>query len=152
MKIAIFLLFVGFLLGFLIDPLGRKTRYLLGEKIFKSPSRNSDNRNLTDNDRYVILKQFSEGNYSLIETWDMLKGMACNLAVSNIFLIFISLYKAFTNHSNYSEWVFFSFLAIIFSLSSLYQSHTFEKYSVLDMNAAIKMLNLEEKAEKLTVQ
>ena len=151
LKNGILLLFVGYFIGFCIDPIGKELRYKITHRIWKTPSRSDDGRNLTDSDRYILLRQFSEGNYSLVETWDMLKGMASNFAVGTLYLIFVLIYKTYQNYPFMIwDWIRLIPFAILLTLLLLYQSHNLDKWSVNDINAAIKSLNLEEKAKRFS--
>lgn len=150
LKSGILLLFIGYFLGFCIDPIGRQLRYRIAEKIWETPERGSDGRDLNHSDRYVLIRQFSEGNYSLIETWDMLKGMACNFAVGTLCLIIILIFKIYQNYPNVVwEWLRLIPAALILTFLLLYQTRNFERWSVNDMNSTIKMLNLEERAKQI---
>ena len=89
LKNSILLLFLGYFLGFCIDPIGKFIRKNIANKIWKTPSLTDDNKNLTVSDRYILLKEFSERSYYLVETWDMLKGMASNFVVGTSYLTFV---------------------------------------------------------------
>lgn len=149
LKSGILILFLGYFLGFSIDPIGKSLRYKVVDKIWKTPSANVDGKELTKSERYVLVQHFSPNVASMVETWDMLTGMACNFAIGVLYFIFVAIFKIFQCYPDVIwEWlrlVLFFALPITFLL--LYQSYNYQRWAVEDLNAAIKFLDLDNRSK-----
>lgn len=147
LKTGIIILFLGYFIGFSIDPIGKLLRYRIVDKVWKTPSGNVDGKGLTKSERYVLVQHFSPNVANMVETWDMLTGMACNFAVGVLYFIFVAVFKIFQCYPDVIwEWCrLILFLALPLSILLLYQSYNYQRWAVEDLNAAIKFLNLDKK-------
>jgi len=157
-KNGILILFLGYFLGFCIEPIGRFLRKKITTRFGKTPKLGDDTSGLSDSEKYVLIIHFSPANHSQIVTCNLLKGMASNFAVGTICLFLIPYFKIWQcfnfntccknvpviSDGSISDWIILPITAILITLLLLDWARHSEKDSVNNINAAIKMLNLKE--------
>lgn len=161
---GIFLLGIGYAVGFAITPLGRrlyqwfsKQKWLFGnlDKWLNGNLRpyapNETGKFISD--KFVPLRELSPNNFRYIESWHVYSLMAHNMAVAGLVALSMALYKIFFCHPpNPDFWwkavAAISALIILF----LYSAAKFNIWAQNDLNAAIVALKLEKRAELLAEQ
>lgn len=140
------LLVLGYLMGFSLTPIGRALYKSLGYRLWDHDFNNFDG--LTVSEKYALIRELTPSNFKYIETWNVLCAMAHNLAIACLFVIVNASIKLFWADSPIlwiglilgSAGLFFLFLN---------RAVVFDNWAAIDINASVKMLELQKQAAKL---
>ncbi len=145
---AIILLLLGYIIGFAIYPIGRKIYKSWGFKLW--PKKIHNDVDLSISDKYILIRELSPNNFKYVETWNIFCSMAHNLAVACMVVFVIVIIKViFIYPGNLLFWIFFCAGMILLFFLFLHRAVVFSIWAADDLNAAIRKLNLLERAEKL---
>ena len=98
--------------------------------------------------KWVLLREFSQANYNLVNRWDALKGMAQNLIGTLLILSIVCVIKYFiTSMVGFRLGLFISIITIMLCILLFYQTRKYTYYTALDLNKTIEVLRLEEESE-----
>lgn len=146
---GIFLLIIGYVIGFAIHPIGRFLYKNLGFFIWKEKILNDINVFISD--KYVMIREFSPNNFKYVETWNMFCAMSHNLAVASLVAFGVSIIKLFSKQvSNTQFWITFSILTFLFFFIFLNRAVRFSIWAAHDLNSATTRLKLLERSEIIT--
>lgn len=137
---------VSYIIGFALDVL----KYLLlGKLIARHNSYdNFKEKELSNSEKQVLVREFSPSNFKYIETWYMLKGMCYNLAVAFIFLGVASIIKGTFNFNyNIWQWILLLVASITFTYLLILRAKVYAKWSAKDLDRTVSTLKLKEKVE-----
>jgi len=140
---VVLLFIVAYVIGFSINLIGGILLKYIGLKIWPMP-KISNKSGMRRSEKYVLVREYSPNNLKYIESWNVLKGMASNLALSTIFIFGIGIFKCFDNSSSFGFWIFISCLSFFIACSSLRQSVKFMTWSEIDLENSVNCLNLKK--------
>ena len=141
---AVLIVIIGYLVGFAVNPIGRLLYKKVGFRIWKPSFQ--DLPNLSISDKYTLIRELAPNNFKYIETWNMMTGMAHNLALCCLVALFILITRAiFIPIVDVSLWtmLFLSFIALFFLF--LQRAIVFYEWAASDINSTIIRLDLEKK-------
>ncbi len=145
---GILLLLVGYVIGFAIYPLGRFMYKKVKARFWGDvPYQNVD---LFIADKYVLIRELSPNNFKYVETWNRYCAMAHNLSTAALFIaLFATVKVIWLNPGNLFFWIIFIIgIWLLFGLL-LRRAVIFSIWATDDINAAIRCLNLLERAKEL---
>lgn len=135
------LIFISYVIGFAISPIGKFLYQKIGFKIW--PLKIEDNSNLSISDKFVLIREYSPNNFKYVESWNMFCTLAHNLAISSIVLIVICLIRdiSFDNLGNLTS---ISIIAAGLALFFIFinRAVVFRKWALNDLNTAVDRLEL----------
>ncbi|HMU05745.1 MAG TPA: hypothetical protein PJ990_19060 [Saprospiraceae bacterium] len=131
--VVIFLFYiVSYVIGFIISIFGqvifnlyKKFKFLFLKQNIK-PNKNP---NLTNSEKYSILRKSNDSSYFYIEKWNIMKDFSSSLSISIIFICILFWDKL--------EWegILFFFLITIILIETAY---TFYRWKVIDLDNSVK--------------
>lgn len=143
---GIFILLISLVIGFAVNPIGRALYRSLGFKLFNHSFTNLPGLSISE--KYTLIRQFSPENFKYVEIWNMMGTMAHNLAFAALLIVANSLIKAFWIHpANMGFWLLIAFAALVLLFLFLARAVKYFVWAADDINAAIRKLHLEERAE-----
>ncbi len=138
---AAFLVFISYVIGFAITPIGKFLYTKLGYRIW--PLRADQGRSdLTVSEKFVLVRQFSSNNFKYIETWNMFCNLAHNLAFSALLLIGACLYRIIAMESQAGVFLIMAVVAMAFFFLFLNRAVVFRTWALNDLNATVDRLEL----------
>ena len=145
---AIFIVIIGYVLGFAITPIGRYLYRTLGFRLFDGHFK--DIEGLTISDKYVLLREFSQNNFKYVESWNVWCIMAHNLALASAFIAINSMLKAvFFQTNNIVFWAAMAITFVILFFLFIHRAVRFAVWAANDINSSIKMLHLQNRSTQL---
>jgi hypothetical protein len=145
---GVFLLIVGYIVGFAVTPIGRFLYKSLGFKLFDESFK--DVKDLSISDKYVLLRELSPNNFKYVETWNMWCTMSHNLAISALLFVLNSMIKiAFYETNNVLFWAILALSFLLLFFLFLYRAVRFSVWAATDINSSITQLHLKARADKL---
>lgn len=157
---AAVLLAAGYVLGFVLTPLGRKMyRKFQKGGIFKKMNAwlegglekvqydfdddTQPDKKMPISEKYVLVREYSPLNFRHIESWHVYSLMSHNMAMANIAVcLFVVIRLAAYRPDHPWLWIFVLSGALIFFLLFLYSAAKFNIWSMNEQNAAIQALQL----------
>lgn len=144
---GVFMLVASYITGFAINPLGRALYRSLGFRLFKSQPHAANESGLFISNKFILIREFSPNNFRYVETWHMFSAMAHNLAIASLLMVLFSIGKiAFCDPPNASFWCASAALLSGFFFLFLHRAVKFNLWATDDLNAAIRALQLEDRA------
>lgn len=144
---GVFILVLGYIVGFAVTPIGRFLYKRLGFKIFREKFK--DVEGLSVSDKYVLVRELSPNNFKYIESWNMWCTMSHNLAVAAVLVFINSTIKLlFYKTENNVFWLLLTISFIILFFLFLYRAVKFSVWAASDINSAITILKLEVRGNK----
>ena len=139
---AALLVFVSYVIGFAISPLGKFIYQKIGFKLWPMKA-TIGNSELSISDKFVLVRQFSQNNFKYIESWNMFCALAHNLAISSLVLLFASIFRiTMIDNSNPIIFISLSVISIILFLLFLKRAVIFRIWAINDLNATVDRLEL----------
>jgi hypothetical protein len=138
---GIFLLAVGYVIGFAIYPLGRALYKSLGFKLWKKKMHHDIPIFISE--KYVLIREFSPANFKYVELWNMFCGMSHNLAIASLVLALCCFAKlALGDLAQAGPWWVLGLVAVGLTLIFTHRAVVFAIWAADDLNATIKKLDL----------
>lgn len=162
---AAVLLAAGYMLGFVITPLGRKLyRQFQRGKVFKKMNiwlegglekaiydfddDNQPEKKISISEKFILVREFSPINFRHIESWHVYSLMAHNMALANIIVVLFTIGRLIIGWpDNLWPWILIIFGAVLFVFLFLYSAAKFNIWSMNEQNAAIRTLQLKSRAQ-----
>lgn len=143
---AAFLVFISYVIGFAITPLGKFIYESLGFKIWPLKA-DLGTSNLTLSEKFVLVRQYSPNNFKYIETWNMFCNLAHSLAFAALLLIGACLYRLLATESQPGVFLALALAGMSLFFLFLNRAVVFRTWALNDLNATVDRLALPE-AEK----
>lgn len=148
---GVFLLIISYIVGFAVGPLGQWLHKNIGLKIFRYKFH--EDLRLFISDKFILIREFSPNNFRYVETWHMFSAMAYNLAIASLFVLIMSILKIWLqNPPNAIFWWCVALASIMFFFLFLYRAVKFNLWANDDLNAAIKILHMEDLSIQKTLK
>ena len=141
------LVFVAYLIGFTITPIGRYVFTKLGLKLFPVVYLDTTKTDLTISEKFSLVREHSPSNFRYIETWNMFSTLSYTLSIGFISLAFAAIYKMTLSNADITSLTLILTVSLIFSLLLLKRASVFKKWAADDMNGCINALYLIEKVK-----
>lgn len=141
------LVFIAYITGFTITPIGRYVFTKVGLKLFPVVYLDNTSAELTISEKFSLVREHSPTNFRYIETWNMFSTFSYSLSVGFIFLACASIYKMTQSNSDVLNMILVLIGSIIVTLILLKRSAVFKKWAADDMNGCINALYLIEKGK-----
>lgn len=133
----------SYLMGHANDTIG-SFLYKKFEKIFKKKPK-SKIQDLSNSEKYILLRQFSKINFTYVETWNMLKGMSSNLASASLIFALCCLIKSLMLYPVLdSTWIILGIISIVLAIIFLDRATIFRHWANQDLDNSISILDLRE--------
>ena len=143
---GIFLLIIGYIVGFGIHPIGRFMYIKLGFKIWKEKIKNDVPIFIAE--KYIMVREFSPRNFKYIETWNMFCAMSHNLAIASLFSFTFTILKiSVLKVANIGFWFSFALISLFLFFIFLYRAVKFSIWAADDLNACVAKLKFIERTE-----
>jgi hypothetical protein len=141
---AIFIIVMGFVMGFAVSPFGRFLYKKIGFKLF--PLKFKDFPGLSVSDKYTLIREYTPANFKYIETWNMWCTMSHNLAIAALLVFIISLARmVFYGEPFTAFWLGICLVSLLMFFFLLQRAVRFSIWAADDINSAINILKLNEK-------
>lgn len=138
---AAFLIFVSYVIGFALTPIGKFLYTRLGTKIWPLIT-TQDSSDLSITEKFVLVREFSPSNFKYIEAWNMFCNLAHSLAVGALFMIIGCLYRIFWMGSHPKLFGVIGVVALVFFFVFLHRAIVFRSWALNDLNASVDKLAL----------
>lgn len=147
----VFFLVVGYAAGFAVYPLGRFFYRETSKKLWKTGvyTRYESNPAFIS-DKFVLVRELSPANFKYIEAWHMFSSMSHGLGTALLVTFINAMIKIrWMQPPNPDFWfvVAIATLAMFFLL--VHRAVVFDRWAADDLNAAIRVLNLEKRVQNL---
>ena len=136
----------SYLLGNVTDNFGSWLYYKIGCKIWGEPYPKVRHPRLSHAQQRALIRQYSLENFSVLQTWKVLKTMSHNLAFAVLFFTVISIIKYVQYRS--LDWIIVFCASIISAVVFLNRASVYDKWHYNQMLETVEVLEL-EKREKL---
>lgn len=136
---AAFLVFVSYVIGFALGPVGRFLYTRLGFRLWPMKPQPCK-AGITVSEKYVLVRQHSPANFKYIEIWNMFCNLSHNLGVVALFLLVASLYRIFI--LGYFNLALFGLAAgaVVLFLIFLHRAVVFRTWALNDLNATVDLV------------
>jgi hypothetical protein len=142
---GVLLLVLGYSVGFAVTPLGRALYRRVGFPLFRH--RLPEQNDLTVSQKYVLLREYAPNNFRYVETWNFMCGMAHNFCLAALLVASFAGFKVlFLKPAEPGFWTLIAALSLVLTPLFLYQAVKFSLWAADDINNAIDLLKLRERA------
>ncbi|MBT8310123.1 MAG: hypothetical protein HKN96_02360 [Flavobacteriaceae bacterium] len=144
---ATILVFISYVLGFIISPIGKLLYQKIGFKIW--PMTADKGPYISISDKFILVREYSPSNFKYIESWNMFCNLSHNLAVGMLVLFVASVLRLIlVDGASIKVFGVIALIAIIAFFILLKRAVVFRIWAMNDLNAAIDRLELVQKAEQ----
>ncbi|MDB4539243.1 hypothetical protein N9231_02415 [Saprospiraceae bacterium] len=138
---AAVVIFVSYVIGFAISPIGKYVYQKIGYKIW--PANTSSLDEFTISEKFILIRQYSPSNFKYVESWNMFCTLAHNLAITSLILILNCIIRiilfGFTDNFLF---VFVAVFAVLSFFIFINRAVSFRNWALNDLNTAVKTLDL----------
>ena len=151
--ISFIFILIGLTASYTFGVILDEANYRFFKKVnFKKDSRDYVSKSdLTTSEKYSLLREFSNKNYTYVEYWNALKGACHNLGLCFITLFFISAAKLIwlRIHGDSNEeqniWIFLLILSFISTILMYKRGFLYDSFADSERDSTIDILNLNKK-------
>lgn len=139
----ILLLVISYVIGFVFHPIGHRYFSFIGKRLWRKRLNIPENIVIKKEYRHLVVRHFSQENFTFAEKWFAYRGLSFNLSLSLLILFFIVIFKMFSFPTFSFDWFIISLMALLFSIILLRRAITFHLWAKGTINGTIEALNLD---------